>query len=292
MTMTSDVHHFNSRDLGEGLPYGIISNQDPEFLMENLLVPSLRDFHVILWFKRGKGTYFVDFEEHKFGPDTLILLSKDQLNYIVPPEGDWQLQTIVFDPDFIYRNDTDLKYLFNFSMGCHREGQQVLFPEKDKAQRLNEIATHLRRVFTEWQGKRAADAFYHWLCLFLIECEEMQEQPDEPLEIDEDTKLMLAFNDLLEQHFKTEYKVEFYLEELGMTNKSLARITKNKYKLAPKAVIDERRILEIKRQLKGTSKPIKNIAYEMGFDEPTNMVKYFKKHTGETPNGFKNDQNP
>ena len=73
------------------------------------------------------------------------------------------------------------------------------------------------------------------------------------------------------------------------TVKALSKLLKERYKLSPKAVIDERRILEMKRQLKGTTTPVKNIAYHMGFDEPTNMVKYFKKHTEFTPNGFRDD---
>jgi transcriptional regulator GlxA family with amidase domain len=43
----------------------------------------------------------------------------------------------------------------------------------------------------------------------------------------------------------------------------------------------------MKRMLKGTDMPVKEIAYDMGFDEPTNMVKFFKKHTSLTPQGFR-----
>ncbi|AYZ12784.1 AraC family transcriptional regulator [Chryseobacterium arthrosphaerae] len=33
---------------------------------------------------------------------------------------------------------------------------------------------------------------------------------------------------------------------------------------------------------------IKQIAYELNFIEPSNLIKYFKKHTGQTPSSFKN----
>ena len=43
----------------------------------------------------------------------------------------------------------------------------------------------------------------------------------------------------------------------------------------------------MKRELRGTTKSIKEIAYDLGFDEPTNMVKYFKKHVNFTPTAFR-----
>ena len=46
----------------------------------------------------------------------------------------------------------------------------------------------------------------------------------------------------------------------------------------------------MKRLLRGTTIPSKNIAYDMGFDEPTNMVKYFKKHVDMTPNAFREEK--
>lgn len=77
---------------------------------------------------------------------------------------------------------------------------------------------------------------------------------------------------------------------MGVSVKALSKLAKERYNLSPKAVIDERRVLEMKRLLKGTTIPSKNIAYDMWFDEPTNMVKYFKKHAGMTPNAFREEK--
>jgi len=77
------------------------------------------------------------------------------------------------------------------------------------------------------------------------------------------------------------------VKKLGTTVKTLSRLVREQNNVSTKALIDERRTLEIKRMLRGTHKPVKEIAYELGFDEPTNMIKYFKKHVGMTPNGFR-----
>ena len=55
----------------------------------------------------------------------------------------------------------------------------------------------------------------------------------------------------------------------------------------PKQIIDERIVLESKRLLVHSSMAIKEVAYELGYDEPTNFVKYFRKHTALTPSEFR-----
>jgi AraC family transcriptional regulator, transcriptional activator of pobA len=94
----------------------------------------------------------------------------------------------------------------------------------------------------------------------------------------------------LEDNFRSTQKVNFYTDSLNLTYNSLARYTSNYCKKTPKEIISERLVLEIKRLLSSTSKPIKEIAYQLGFDEPTNLVKYFKKYTGVTPSEFRKEK--
>ena len=56
---------------------------------------------------------------------------------------------------------------------------------------------------------------------------------------------------------------------------------------APKAMIDERVMLEAQRMMVYGSQSVKEIGFELGFDEPTNFIKYFRKHTGSTPLEFR-----
>ena len=54
-----------------------------------------------------------------------------------------------------------------------------------------------------------------------------------------------------------------------------------------KQIIDERVVLEQKRLLAYTGDTVKQIAERTGFAEPTNLVKFFRHHTGETPLEFR-----
>lgn len=285
----SDIIFHRSSEKGRGLPFAILSSSQEPMLEEDLFTPSLRDFHVVFWFKKGVGKYYIDFQEYTYKPNTIVMVSKDQVHYFEKPEQDWELISIPFLSDFIYRNDNDLRHLFNFNISCHLEGQQILHLRKEDADFLEDIVSYLRLVYYQWVGKAQQDAFYHWLCIFLIYCEKLQESP--PTELLEgqgdDTRLLLDFLEILETHYKEERSVGFYIEQLNISLKVLARITQERYKISPKQVINERVMLEMKRQLRGSNRPIKQIAYDLGFGEPTNMVKYFKKYSGHTPSAFR-----
>ena len=54
-----------------------------------------------------------------------------------------------------------------------------------------------------------------------------------------------------------------------------------------KEFIDKYLILETKRHLASSNISVKELTFQMGFDEPTNFIKFFKRHTHQTPSQFK-----
>lgn len=81
----------------------------------------------------------------------------------------------------------------------------------------------------------------------------------------------------------------FYAKKLNITYKHLNSICKDVADVTAKQFIDAFIILEAKRLLINSEMKSTELAYTLGFEEPTNFVKYFKKYTGLTPNTFKND---
>ena len=73
MKHTEEVKYCESKKIGEGLPFSIVEHSK---LMNSseLFKPSLRDFHVIFWLKKGSGKYYIDFEGHEIKPNTILLV--------------------------------------------------------------------------------------------------------------------------------------------------------------------------------------------------------------------------
>ncbi len=284
-----DIKYFISTELGKRLPFAITSYAEL-ISSDDIFIPSLRDFHVIFWIKNGTGKFVIDFQEYEFKAGSLILLSKDQLNHFLPfDKSQTEIISIGFTPEFIYKTDNDLNHLFKFNANAYRKVEQCLVITEDFDSKLQTICNEMFLISKEWDKKYLAKGFYHYLCLFLIQCEMMLESQfgQDESQNNDNISTFLMFNELLEQNYKTEFKVDFYAEKLNITVKAVAKLTKTHFKMPPKMVIDQRRILEIKRQLQGTSKSGKTIAYELNFGEPTNMFKFFKKHVGLTPKEFR-----
>lgn len=74
---------------------------------------------------------------------------------------------------------------------------------------------------------------------------------------------------------------------MNVSEKRLNQATTKTMGKSPKTIIDERVLLEAKRLLIHTTLSVKEIGYNLGFEEPTNFIKYFRKHTQKTPIVFR-----
>ena len=98
---------------------------------------------------------------------------------------------------------------------------------------------------------------------------------------------VMEFRDYLEEEFQNNKQVGYYAERLHVTKKRLNLATTDILGITPKQMIDARIILEAKRLLVHTNQSVKEVGFELGFEEPTNFVKYFRKHMDYTPLEFK-----
>ena len=99
--------------------------------------------------------------------------------------------------------------------------------------------------------------------------------------------LFNRFKEMLEKGFFQTRNARFYAAELAISYKYLNDIVKELSGKTAKEFIDDFVIIEIKRRLASTPLSIKEISYQTGFDEPSNMIKFFKKKTQKTPLDFR-----
>ncbi len=93
----------------------------------------------------------------------------------------------------------------------------------------------------------------------------------------------------VDQHFREWHLVAAYARHLGWSTKSVNRACRATADVTAKRVIVERIILEAKRLLAHRTDPVALLSAQLGFDEPTNFVKFFKRETGLTPTQFRRD---
>ena len=105
--------------------------------------------------------------------------------------------------------------------------------------------------------------------------------------------IIREFYFLVEHHFKKHRDVRFYASQLFKSPKTLSNLFATYYHKTPLQVIQERILLEARRQLHYTDKPIKEIAYTLGYEDIQTFSRFFKTKENLSPAEYReNSRNP
>ena len=130
----------------------------------------------------------------------------------------------------------------------------------------------------------------HFLTALLIKLAQVQSEQmvgGEDTAVDDSAQLFQQFTSLLEEQFKRMHSVQDYATALHITPRRLSRITQKYLGQTAKSVIEDRLILEAKRYLDFTNLTVKEIAFTLGYKDPSYFSKSFKKQTGVTPQSYR-----
>jgi len=98
------------------------------------------------------------------------------------------------------------------------------------------------------------------------------------------------FRTTVERQHRQWHSVGPYARHVGCSEKSLSRATLAVTAIGAKAFLTQRIALEARRLLVHTLLPVATISDQLGFDEATNFVKFFRRETGLTPGAFRGAQ--
>ena len=95
------------------------------------------------------------------------------------------------------------------------------------------------------------------------------------------------FGALLNQHYRTLRSVRDYAALLHLTANHLNALCRRVLNKTASALIHERVIMEAQRLLSHSALGVAQVAYELGFEDASYFVRYFRKYTGTTPEAFR-----
>lgn len=251
-----------------------------------ITLPHRAEFYHVIWFQSGAPTHSVDFNAIAIQPNSILFLNKNVV-HCFDAETTFTGKAILFTDRFYYQSELDFNYLrssplFNdlFSIS--------LVEASGSTQLFTDLLTLMHCEYETGRDQFQASILKNHLHTFLMLAErERRKQNFSETKPSPDLDCVLLFRDLLEEHFKNQKQVGDYTHQLGISEKKLNAATKNVLGKTAKELINDRVLLEAKRLLINTYMSIKEIAYELGFDEPGNFIKYFRKYTSQTPTEFK-----
>ena len=102
--------------------------------------------------------------------------------------------------------------------------------------------------------------------------------------------LLGKFGTMLVKHCHKHREAGYYAKELCITPDYLYKITQKIMNMSPKQMIDMQVLSDIKSYLTDTDLSVKDIASEVGFEDPSYMCRFFRRMTGLSPLEFKNNE--
>lgn len=234
------------------------------------------DFYLLLAIERGTGTHEIDFVSHRIRNYSVFFLHPGQVHQIDLAKG-------------------SSGFLMQFTNGLYPDrGNPIQFLQQScyahTAKSYAKIHSLLMSVLHEYQQKqnRFEEVIHSYLTILLTELIRAGENTTRTMRsrsVNQDR--YYQFVSLLEAGFVTHKNVEYYAEQLHVTAYQLNSMIRQAVGKTCSAMIQERILLESKRLLLATTLQVNEIAYQLGYEDPSYFIRFFKKHTGYTPDALR-----
>ncbi len=232
-------------------------------------------FHIVWFTRESSSEHMIDFERYPVEADTIYCLGPWQVHRVSgePAEG----VRIIFSGD-IYGDvvNDDVRWLFNPLVN---DGVKV---RKEILEPLRMLSLLMSQ---ECCGACETEMFKAYLKAFLLHL--IRSGHGKRISFGVDAARLMTLFSLVDTHYRKERKVAFYASRIGLSPKRLNEILKSAVGLTLTAILHYRLVIEARRQISCGSRNFKEIAFELGFSEQAYFSRFFKKHTGQTPEGFR-----
>jgi len=242
------------------------------------------NYFEIFCFAKGGGNHLIDFKELEIANHCVHFVSPGQV-HLVKREPDTYGYVILFSRDFFLMDKSNKETLFELPF---LDGERFAPVIETNQTNYNQLTTLIEQMLEEANDLNAnAPIIRSYLNIFLMKCKKLHTPNDE--KFDKNHTTYVHFKKLLESKFTEQHSVNYYANELSISEKQLSSIAKTKTGKTAKDIIIERIITESKRLLLHTDLSNKEIAYFLNFSDPAHFSKFFKQRLSMSPSVFKDD---
>jgi len=242
------------------------------------------DFFFIIALQKGDGTHEIDFTTYDVFDNSVFFMRPGQVH---------QLQLKADSAGYI------VEYNSEFYRPKDKLSTQRLRKASNKnyckleINRFEKLLGILTYIFQEYTGKEEGylDIIKANLEIFFTEFVRQSPNPNGPsTNVNPYTQDRFEeFLDLLDKHITTHKQVSQYTDFMNLSPYQLNEITKSSIGKTASELINEQIILEAKRYLLATRNQIKEIADQLGYEDVSYFIRFFKKQTGYSPDSFRHN---
>ena len=248
------------------------------------------NYYSLIWFTEGSGKVKADFSEYDFAASILFAFSPYQ-PFMLTSNEVINGVALQFHPDFFCIHKHQSEVACNGVLFNNIYNPPFVIVDENSTLTLKMLITHMK---TEMQNPALAqyELLISYLKIFLITASRLKtEQEPNALKSFANNKepfILQNLKDAIEKDFKTKHSASDYAKKLNISTSVLAKITKKHFNKTLTELISERIVIEAKRELYLTGKPVKQIAYELGYDDEYYFSRFFKTNTDISPQIYRN----
>ncbi|MCU0358518.1 MAG: AraC family transcriptional regulator [Cyclobacteriaceae bacterium] len=238
------------------------------------------DFYFMLIITKGTGSHAIDFIDYPVTNNSIYIMRPGQVHKLRLKAGS-EGYLLEFNKEF------------QFSANCNallRKAANRNFCKVGNAG-MQTLCTPLQSMLDEYQLKKEGfeTVMKANLEIFLIQFLRYR-QHFEPASAKANTyqqEKLQELMDLLEANIHTTRQVAAYADKMHLSPFQLNSITKSLLGKTVAELIDDQIMLEAKRYLLATTNQVNQIAFELGYEDVSYFIRFFKKRTGATPEAFR-----
>ncbi|WP_316633098.1 helix-turn-helix transcriptional regulator [uncultured Flavobacterium sp.] len=231
------------------------------------------NYFEIIYLLKGNGIHTIDYIQYPIKTPTIFFIRKEQVHH-------WNIESIpqgyvlLLKKGFVERSlDVELKNLLSrvSALGC-------LFLKENST-----IETFFQLLITENDFTVTEGILKALLAKITNTALPFSTSNNKT------SDNLLLFKELLNDVSDLRNNVSYYAEKLNTTPQNLNAVSRKVLNLSASEIIAQHIISEAKRLLIYTGNNVSEIAFSLNFKDTSHFVKYFKRHTGFTPQVFRKD---
>lgn len=243
------------------------------------------NFFSLIFIKQGSGEVKADFSKHYFQDGAMFAFSPYQ-PFLFSSDRECRGFAIQFHPDFFCIHKHQNEVACNGVLFNNIYEPPYLILSTQQQEHIDIIVSQLKNeVLNNDLAQYELLVAHLKILLIHLSRIKMEQQPEEPKDVLKGEKPFVLQNlkDAIEDHFKIKHSAGEYADLLNISAKALAKITKSYFNKTVTELISERIIIEAKRELYLTSKTVKEIASELGYQDEYYFSRFFKTNAEVSP---------
>lgn len=249
-------------------------------------LPHRHNYYEILFFNGSGGTHEIDFNSFPIHKNSLHFISPEQV-HLLRRDKHVSGYVISFSKDFCYEETGGTTFIDSFPFFNNPYAAPIISlattEEKNVLDLIEKIKTE---YFSEADDK--ANVLSAYLTVLLVTAKRLYKPQSVTGKLmPPRSELTRKFKQAVENNFMKIKSVNEYSGMLNISSGHLNDTVHHDTGRTASEIIHERIILEAKRLLYRSEKSVKEIAYSLGYDDPSYFVKFFKTHAEDTPENFR-----